>query len=135
MNTSFDKLGNKEDINMAEQVNLSAIFNDTLNNASEAVSSINNMYQQAQNTFTSRREIAPPPQFQQIQGAPQNPYWNVPDPNQQQSPWAPPAQYASTNSYGYGYSNGSTVGFSYTPQQEIGYPGFTNQVYGKQGGF
>lgn len=114
---------------MAEILNASAIFNDALKSSSDAVSQINNMYQQAQSTFTSRRDAPPPPAMASSwnQSADTSPW------GQQQNPYG--GAYPSMNSYGYGYSNGST-GFSYaTQQQEAGYPGFANQLYGKQGGF
>lgn len=120
-------------------ISLDAIFNDALNGAKKA----GEMYNQAQQTFTSattsRRDI----------GASNNPNvtWGNPvanDPTQ----WAaanaapPPAygSYAPTIqpvNYGYGYGNNGGVynnGFSQAQPDDAG-AGFTSQTYGKVGGY
>ncbi len=104
------------------------IFNDAIQSSTEAVATVGNMYQQAQQAFSgSRREMSPQPQ--------QNPYANVPNPYQFSGPQPPqqtPAYLQPT--YGYGYANTNGYGYgSAQPQAEVGVPGYSNPMYGKGG--
>lgn len=117
---------------MAE-VDLSTVFSDALSGAGTLTQQAGTVYQQAQNAFTSRREITMPPQPPAAEWAntmpPQSPYQS-PYPNQ--APMYPTPQ---NYSYGYGYNAPSGYNWNQGTDQSTNsdLAGFTSPTYGKGG--
>lgn len=113
---------------MAE-VNISSIFSDALSGASSMTQQAAGVYQQAQNAFTSRRDMNTPT-------APADWAANIPaPPSTGTSPYVAPQQPYYPPSYDYGYGYGVSNGYSNwaTTNQNQGYPGFASPTYGKGG--
>ena len=117
----------------ATGIDVSTSFSDAMANSANMVNQFGSTYQQAQQAINSRRDIMGQP-------TQQNPYGNVPNPalwgqpqmmQQPQMPQQYPyAQMPPSYSYGYQSSN-SGYGSGSAPAVDVGYPGISDPMYGK----